>query len=67
MQSKDERKDFLSQAKKPEVRIEWGLQADPKVKTYVFENEDQKAFFIKGVEEGCGWLECKIINTEEDK
>ena len=26
-------------------------------KTYVFENEEQKSFFMKGVEEANGWLE----------
>lgn len=64
MESKDERKDFLNQAKKPEVKIGWGQFDDPTVKTYVFENEDQKAFFLRGIEEGCGWLNYKIM---EDK
>jgi len=43
----------------PQVRIKWGRDGSTR-KTYVFENEDQKAFFLKGVEEGCGYLEYEI-------
>ena len=42
--------------------IKWGA-SNAVTKSYAFENEEQKAFFLKGVEEGCGWLEYKI---EED-
>ena len=41
---------------KPEVTIKWGTEGD-KTKTYIFENETQKAFFMKGVDEANGWLE----------
>ena len=30
-------------------------------KTYVFENETQKAFFMKGVDEANGWLEYEEV------
>jgi len=49
-----------------EVTIKWGTE-DVKgiekaeegytIKTYTFENETQKAFFMKGVDEANGWLE----------
>ena len=41
------------------IKIRWG-SAGESTKTYQFETEEQKAFFLKGVEEGCGWLECDI-------
>ena len=47
----------------PQVKIKWGRDFSyerDSVKTYVFENEDQKAFFLKGIEEGCGWLHYEI-------
>jgi hypothetical protein len=43
-----------------EVKISWGQLFSPETKTYEFETEEQKAFFLKGVEEGCGWLEYEI-------
>ena len=46
-----------------EVKIKWGRDFSNEhdaVKTYVFETEEQKAFFLKGAEEGCGWLEYEI-------
>ena len=46
----------MSEDKKPKVTIVWGSDRDI-TKTYVFENETQKAFFMKGVEESNGWLE----------
>ena len=51
---------------KPEVTIKWGTEVvkgieKPEegytIKTYIFEDEKQKAFFMKGVEEANGWLE----------
>ena len=51
---------------KPEVTIKWGTEVvkgieKPEegytIKTYIFENETQKAFFMKGVNEANGWLE----------
>ena len=41
----------------------FGTDKDVK-KTYVFEDETQKAFFIKGVDEANGYLEYEI---QEDK
>ena len=43
----------------PQVRIAWGRDKDD-VKLYVFETEEQKAFFLKGVEAAAGWLEYEI-------
>ena len=42
--------------KKPEITILWGTDREEK-KTYVFETEEQKSFFMKGVDEANGWLE----------
>ena len=41
---------------KPKVTIAWGSDLEL-TRTYVFENETQKAFFMKGVDEANGWLE----------
>ena len=41
---------------KPKITILWGTDKEEK-KTYVFENEEQKSFFMKGVDEANGWLE----------
>ena len=46
----------MSEDKRPKVTIVWGSDRDI-TKTYVFENETQKAFFMKGVDEANGWLE----------
>ena len=48
---------------KPQITILFGTNKDVK-KTYVFEDETQKAFFIKGVDEANGYLEYEI---QEDK
>ena len=40
---------------KPKITILWGTDKEEK-KTYVFENEEQKSFFMKGVDEANGWL-----------
>jgi len=45
--------------KKPQITILFGTDKDVK-KTYVFEDETQKAFFIKGVDEANGYLEYEI-------
>ena len=47
----------------PHVRIAWGRDKD-EVKLYVFETEEQKAFFLKGVEAATGWLECEIRHPD---
>ena len=47
---------------KPQITILWGTDKEEK-KTYVFENEEQKSFFMKGVDEANGWLEYE----EEEK
>ena len=50
--------------KKPEITILWGN--DKVKKTYVFENETQKAFFMKGVDEAEGWLSYEVLELYED-
>jgi len=45
---------------KPKVTIAWGSDLEL-TRTYVFENETQKAFFMKGVDEANGWLEYKEV------
>jgi len=59
--------------KKPQMTIIWGTEAvkgiekpekDYTKKTYVFEDETQKAFFLLGVNESNGWLEYKIESEE---
>ena len=50
----------MSEDKKPKVTIVWGSDKDI-TKTYVFENETQKAFFMKGVDEANGWLEYEEV------
>jgi len=50
----------MSEDKKPKVTIVWGNDKDV-TKTYVFENETQKAFFMKGVDEANGWLEYEEV------
>jgi hypothetical protein len=46
-----------------EVKISWGQLFSPETKTYEFETEEQKAFFLKGVEEGWRWLEYEILRV----
>ena len=46
----------MSEDKKPKVTIVWGSDLEL-TRTYVFENETQKAFFMKGVSEAEGWLQ----------
>ena len=46
----------MSEDKKPKITIAWGSDLEL-TRTYIFENETQKAFFMKGVEEANGWLE----------
>ena len=48
--------------KKPEITILWGN--DKVKKTYVFENETQKAFLMKGVDEAEGWLRYEVVEDE---
>jgi len=59
--------------KKPKITIIWGTEAVKGIekpeenytkKTYVFENETQKAFFLLGVNESNGWLEYEIESEE---
>ena len=50
----------MSEDKRPKITIAWGSDAEL-TKTYVFENETQKAFFMKGVDEANGWLEYKEV------
>ena len=50
----------MSEDKRPKVTIVWGSDRDI-TKTYVFENETQKAFFMKGVDEANGWLEYEEV------
>ena len=46
----------MSEDKKPKVTIVWGSDAEL-TRTYIFEDEKQKAFFMKGVDEAVGYLE----------
>jgi hypothetical protein len=48
----------------PEVTITWGTEKEI-TKTYIFEDETQKAFFLKGVDESNGWLEYEIVEKGE--
>ena len=50
----------MSEDKRPKITIAWGPDAEL-TRTYVFENETQKAFFMKGVDEANGWLEYKEV------
>ena len=49
---------------KTEITILWG--ADKIQKTYVFETEEQKTFFMKGVDEAEGWLSYEVLELYED-
>ncbi len=49
---------------KTEITILWG--ADRIQKTYVFETEEQKTFFMKGVDEAEGWSEYEVLELYED-
>ena len=49
---------------KPEITIKWGTEKEI-TKTYIFEDEKQKAFFMKGVEEANGWLEYEVVEKGE--
>ena len=49
--------------KKLQITILFGTEKNVK-KTYVFENETQKEFFIKGVDEANGYLEYEIESEE---
>jgi len=42
------------------VTIVWGSESEI-VKTYIFENETQKSFFMKGVNEANGWLKYEEV------
>jgi len=46
----------MSEDKRPKITIAWGSDAEL-IRTYIFEDEKQKAFFMKGVDEAVGWLE----------
>ena len=48
---------------KTEITILWGN--DKVKKTYVFEDETQKAFFMKGVDEAEGWLKYEVVENEQ--
>ena len=46
----------MSEDKRPKISIVWGSDLEL-TRTYIFEDEKQKAFFMKGVDEAVGWLE----------
>tara|TARA_B100001109_G_scaffold181205_1_gene148497 strand:- start:443 stop:658 length:216 start_codon:yes stop_codon:yes gene_type:complete len=50
----------MSEDKRPKITIAWGSDAEL-TRTYVFENETQKAFFMKGVDEAVGYLEYQEV------
>ena len=54
----------MSEDKRPKITIAWGSDAEL-TRTYVFENETQKAFFMKGVDEANGWLEYEVVEKGE--
>ena len=54
----------VDMSNKTEITILWGN--DKVKKTYVFENETQKAFFMKGVDEAEGWLSYEVLELYED-
>jgi hypothetical protein len=54
----------MSEDKRPKVTIVWGSDREI-TKTYIFEDEKQKAFFMKGVEEANGWLEYEVVEKGE--
>ena len=57
-------KRYEKETKKPKITIAWGSDLEL-TRTYVFENETQKAFFMKGVEEANGWLEYEVVEKGE--
>ena len=48
-----------------EITIIWGTDKEEK-KTYTFETEEQKTFFMKGVDESNGWLEYEIEGDNDE-
>ena len=50
----------MSEDKRPKITIAWGSDLEL-TRTYIFENETQKAFFMKGVDEANGWLEYEEV------
>ena len=46
----------MSEDKRPKITIVWGTDKEL-TRTYIFEDEKQKAFFMKGVDEAVGWLQ----------
>ena len=54
----------IKMSNKTEITILWG--ADKIQKTYVFETEEQKTFFMKGVDEAEGWSEYEVLELYED-
>ena len=46
----------MSEDKRPKISIVWGSDLEL-TRTYIFEDEKQKAFFMKGVDEAVGWLQ----------
>ena len=53
-----------SMTDKIQITIHWGTDKEPQdKKTYVFEDETQKAFFMQGVNEANGWLEYEVVEN----
>jgi len=50
----------MSEDKKPKITIVWGSDLEL-ARTYIFEDEKQKAFFMKGVDEAVGYLEYQEV------
>ena len=53
---------LLQMPNKIQITILWGTDKEEK-KTYVFEDETQKAFFMRGVDEANGWLEYEVVEN----
>ena len=49
-------KELLKQIK---ITIKWGTDKE-ETKTYTFKTEEEKKFFMMGVDEANGWLEYEI-------
>ena len=48
-----------------EIKIRWGSGGE-ETKTYQFKTKEQKAFFMKGVDEAEGWLKYEILEEKKN-
>ena len=45
------------------VKIVWGADEATEV-TYVFETQAELAAFMRGVDEGCGWMVYEVVTND---